>query len=65
MKVYSDKKVDRKTDKTDKTSKKKQKTHKVKRGETLGEIAENTVSDFQNLKKPTASRATTSRLDSR
>ena len=51
LKVYSDKKVDRKTDKTDKTSKKKQKTHKVKRGETLGEIAEKYGVGLSKLKK--------------
>ena len=51
LKVYSDKKVDRKTDKTDKKSKKKQKTHKVKRGETLGEIAEKYGVGLSKLKK--------------
>ena len=51
LKVYSDKKVDRKTDKADKTSKKKQKTHKVKRGETLGEIAEKYGVGLSKLKK--------------
>ena len=51
LKVYSDKKVDRKTDKTDKKNKKKQKTHKVKRGETLGEIAEKYGVGLSKLKK--------------
>ena len=51
LKVYSDKKVDRKTDKTDKKSKKKQKPHKVKRGETLGEIAEKYGVGLSKLKK--------------
>ena len=51
LKVYSDKKVDRKTDKTDKKSKKKHKTHKVKRGETLGEIAEKYGVGLSKLKK--------------
>lgn len=45
LKVYSDKKVDRKSDK------KKKKTHKVKKGETLGQIAEKYGVGLSKLKK--------------
>ena len=51
LKVYSDKKVDRKSDKTETPSKKKQKTHKVKKGETLGEIADKYGVGLSKLKK--------------
>ena len=51
LKVYSDKKVDRKSDKTETPGKKKQKTHKVKKGETLGQIAEKYGVGLSKLKK--------------
>lgn len=64
LKVYSDKKVDRKTDKPTRRARKAENPQGEERRDARRDCRKYGVG-LSKLKKPTASRATTSRLDSR